>query len=154
MKCALIIPAWTPEDIFSSKTAGSQINYWQPLGTLYVAAVLQQAGQEVRFYNGAFMGHDEIMREVCAYQPEFVGIYSTAFGWEKAKMTAAAIKQSLTEVLMAVGGPYPVALQEKCLEDCPDIDAVVTGEGEVTTVEILARLGSGKDLDGLEGVAY
>ena len=47
MKCALIIPAWAPEDIFSSKTAGSQINYWQPLGTLYVAAALQQAGHEV-----------------------------------------------------------------------------------------------------------
>ena len=42
VKCALIIPAWVPEDIFSSKTASSQINYWQPLGTLYVAAVLQK----------------------------------------------------------------------------------------------------------------
>ena len=42
MRCALIIPAWVPEDIFSSKTASSQINYWQPLGTLYVAAVLQK----------------------------------------------------------------------------------------------------------------
>jgi hypothetical protein len=37
MKCALIIPSWVPEEIFSSKTAGSQINYWQPLGTLYVS---------------------------------------------------------------------------------------------------------------------
>ena len=61
MKCALIIPAWLPEDIFSQKTAGSQINYWQPLGTLYVAAAMQQAGHEVRFYNGAFMTHEEIM---------------------------------------------------------------------------------------------
>jgi len=108
MKCALIIPAWAPEDIFSSKTAGSQINYWQPLGTLYVAASLQQAGHEVRFYNGAFMGHDEIMQQVQKYQPGFVGLYSTTFGWQKAKFTAAAIKQSLAGVFMAVGGPYPV----------------------------------------------
>jgi len=151
MKCALIIPAWAPEDIFSSKTAGSQINYWQPLGTLYVAAALQQAGHEVRFYNGAFMGHDELMQQVQEYQPEFAGLYSTAFGWGKAKMTAAAIKQSLAEVYVTVGGPYPVALQEKCLEDCPDIDAVVTGEGEITAVEMLARLCSGKDLAGVEG---
>jgi radical SAM superfamily enzyme YgiQ (UPF0313 family) len=154
MKCALIIPAWAPEDIFSSKTAGSQINYWQPLGTLYVAAVLQQAGHEVRFYNGAFMGHDEIMQQIQEYQPKFIGVYSTAFGWGKAKMTAVAIKQSLADIFLAVGGPYPVALQEKCLVDCPDIDAVVTGEGEVTVVEMLARLGSGDGLDGVEGVAY
>jgi len=154
MKCALIIPAWAPEDIFSTKTAGSQINYWQPLGTLYVAAVLQQAGHEVRFYNGAFMGHDEIIAQVSQYQPEFVGLYSTAFGWGKAKKTAAAIKSILAPVFIVVGGPYPVALKEKCLTDSPDIDAVVTGEGEITVVEMLARLGAGKGLAGVEGVAY
>ena len=64
MKCALVIPAWVPEDIFSSKTASSQINYWQPLGTLYVAAVLQRAGHEVRFFNGAFTTHEQILREL------------------------------------------------------------------------------------------
>jgi len=154
MKCALIIPAWAPEDIFSTKTAGSQINYWQPLGTLYVAAALQQAGHEVRFYNGAFMGHEEIIEQVSEYQPQFIGLYSTAFGWGKAKKTAAAIKSVLAGVFIVAGGPYPVALQEKCLEDCPDIDAVVTGEGEITAVEMLARLGAGKDLAGVEGAAY
>ena len=154
MKCALIIPAWAPEDIFSSKTAGSQINYWQPLGTLYVAAAMQQAGHEVRFFNGAFMDHDEIMSQVKEYCPELVGLYSTAFGWNKAKKTAADIKQNLDRVFVLVGGPYPVALQEKCLEDCQEMDAVVTGEGEVTVVEMLAGLESGSGLDGVEGVAF
>ncbi len=154
MKCALIIPSWAPEDIFSSKTAGSQINYWQPLGTLYVAAALQQAGHEVRFYNGAFMRHEEIMSQVREFQPEFVGLYSTTFGWGKAKMTAAALKVILDDVFIVAGGPYPVAVQEKCLDDCPDIDAAVTGEGEITVAEMLSRLDSGKDLDGVEGVVY
>ncbi|MDX1777123.1 MAG: radical SAM protein [Desulfobulbales bacterium] len=154
MKCALIIPAWAPEDIFSSKTAGSQINYWQPLGTLYVAAALQQAGHEVRFYNGAFMTHDEIIEQIKEYQPGFAGLYSTAFGWEKARKTAAAVKLTNAEVFIATGGPYPVAMQEKCLEDCPDMDAVVTGEGEITCVDLVARLISGHDLAGVAGVAY
>jgi radical SAM superfamily enzyme YgiQ (UPF0313 family) len=154
MKCALIIPAWAPEDIFSSKTAGSQINYWQPLGTLYVAAALQQAGHEVRFYNGAFMPHEEILAQVAEYRPQFIGLYSTTFGWDRARKTASAIKLILKEVYIVAGGPYPVALQEKCLLDCQDIDAIVTGEGERTVVEILKRLGSDDDLAGVEGVAY
>ena len=54
MRCALIIPAWVPGDIFPPKTAGSQLNYWQPLGTLYVASSLARAGHEVRFLDGAF----------------------------------------------------------------------------------------------------
>jgi len=154
MKCALIIPAWAPEDIFSSKTAGSQINYWQPLGTLYVAAALMQAGHEVKFYNGAFMTHTEIMRQLEEFQPQFVGLYSTTFGWDKAKKTAAVIRQKIADVFLAVGGPYPVALQEKCLADCPELDAVVTGEGEITVVEMLARLSSNKSLEGVEGIAF
>ncbi|MGW8287822.1 MAG: B12-binding domain-containing radical SAM protein [Desulfobulbales bacterium] len=154
MQCALIIPAWSPEDIFSSKTAGSQINYWQPLGTLYVAASMQQAGHEVQFYNGAFMTHEEIIDRLRVYRPQFIGLYSTAFGWEKAKKTAAAIKAVLSQVFIVVGGPYPVAVQEKCLQDCPDIDAVVTGEGEITVVEMITRLESAKNFEGVEGVAF
>ena len=48
MKVALVIPAWAPAEIFPSRTAASQINYWQPIGTLSVAASLRAAGHEVR----------------------------------------------------------------------------------------------------------
>lgn len=154
MKCALIIPPWLPEEIFSQKTAGSQINYWQPLGTLYVAAALRHAGHDVRFLNGAFLSHDEIMAEVADYGPEFVGLYSTTFGWKKAMRTAAAIKGIDAKMFVAVGGPYPVAMQEKCLEECPAIDVVVTGEGEKTVVELLDSLEHGKSLAGVEGTVF
>jgi radical SAM superfamily enzyme YgiQ (UPF0313 family) len=148
MKCALIIPSWIPEEIFSSKTAGSQINYWQPLGTLYVASSLLKAGHTVQFLNGAFLGHAEILNTLRKFKPEFIGIYSTTFGWNKALQTASDIKHVLKDVFIAVGGPYPVAMQEKCLRDSRDIDAVVTGEGEITVAEILDRLTRNKDLQG------
>ncbi len=156
MKCALIIPSWVPEDIFSSKTASSQINYWQPLGTLYVAAVLQRAGHEVKFLNGAFMRHDELMRQTREFGPSFIGIYSTTFGWNKAKKTASELRQLYGKgAFLCAGGPYPVAVQEQCLEDAGDcFDAIVTGEGEFTSLEIIERLLAGKGLEGVEGVVY
>lgn len=171
MRCALIIPSWIPEEIFSSKTASSQINYWQPLGTLYVAAVLQKAGHEVKFFNGAFMTNEDILRDVKEFQPGFIGIYSTTFGWEKAKKTADDIKrmipplhpplnnggnkEGLHRPFIAVGGPYPIAAQEHCLEDAGEsLDAVVTGEGEFTVLEMVERIRSGKSLEGVLGVVY
>jgi radical SAM superfamily enzyme YgiQ (UPF0313 family) len=154
MKCALIIPSWVPEDIFSTKTASSQINYWQPLGTLYVASSILNAGHDVRFLNGAFMTHSEILNEVSIYKPDFVGIYSTTFGWNKAIQTAADIKQILKNVFITVGGPYPVAMQDKCLMDSKDIDALVTGEGEITVAEMIEKLSQGKSLAGVEGVVF
>jgi radical SAM superfamily enzyme YgiQ (UPF0313 family) len=154
MKCALIIPPWVPEDIFSSKTAGSQINYWQPLGTLYVASSLIKAGHDVRFLNGAFMKQGEIVDDVTSYRPDFIGIYSTTFGWKKAVYTASVMKKILKEAFIAVGGPYPIAMQEKCLTDSDNIDAVVTGEGEQTIVEMLERLSCGTGLEGVKGVIF
>ncbi len=154
MKCALIIPSWVPEDIFSTKTVSSQINYWQPLGTLYVASSLLKAGHNVRFLNGAFMSHAEILKEVSDYRPEVVGIYSTAFGWRGALRTASAVREALNNVFIIAGGPYPVAVQEKCLLDSKDIDAVVTGEGEITVNEIINNLLADKNLAGVEGVIF
>lgn len=155
-RCALVIPSWVPEDIFSSKVASSQINYWQPLGTLYVAEMLQREGNEVRFFNGAFMTHEQILREIEKFSPEFIGIYSTTFGWKKAKKTAADLRKIFDKkVFICAGGPYPIAMQERCLEDAGEsFDAVVTGEGEFTCLEMVERLHSGKILEGVQGVIY
>ncbi|GAB4483484.1 MAG: radical SAM protein [Thermodesulfovibrionales bacterium] len=156
MKCALVIPSWVPEEIFASKTAGSQINYWQPLGTLYVAAVLRQAGHDVRFINGAFLDHETLLSQVREFDPRFIGLYSTTFGWQKAKKTAADLKRLLgSDRFICAGGPYPVAVGKRCLEDAgTDIDAVVTGEGEYTCREIAGRLEAGRDLSGVLGVVW
>lgn len=155
MKCALIIPSWVPAEIFPSKTAGSQINYWQPLGTLYVASSLLNAGHDVRFFNGAFMTHEELLTAVKEFKPSLVGIYATAFGWQKAKNTAVDIKKINQEIFTCLGGPYPIAMQEHCLSNGGDsFDAVVTGEGELTLVEILDRLQMGKNLVDVQGVIF
>ncbi len=155
MKCALIIPSWVPEDIFPSKTAGSQINYWQPLGTLYVASYLLEAGHDVRLLNGAFMTHEEIVYRVKEFKPSFVGIYATAFGWPKAKKTASDIKKIDEEIFTCIGGPYAIAMQEHCLSNGGEsFDAVVTGEGELTVVEMLDKLQTGQNLAGVQGVIY
>lgn len=156
MKCALVIPSWVPGDIFPARTAGSQINYWQPLGTLYVASALQAAGHEVQFYNGAFISHEAILRDVVRFGPRFIGIYSTTFGWSKAKKTAADLKSVMKgRSFLCVGGPYPIAAKEHCLTDAEScFDAVVTGEGEVTVPEMIKRLESGKGLDGVAGVIW
>ncbi len=154
MKCALVIPSWSPGDIFPAETASSQVNYWEPLGTLYVGAALREAGHEVKLFNGAFLAHAEIVQGVADYNPGFTGVYSTTFGWPGAVRTVADIKGAVTGTFTAVGGPYPMAAGESCLEDTESLDAVVTGEGERTAVEMLDRVGKGESLDGVDGVAY
>lgn len=154
MKCALIIPAWRPEDLFPKKTASAQINYWQPLGTLYVAASMQARGHQVQFFNGAFLSHDEILDQVFEYRPQFVGLYATCFSWEGALKTAHDIKAANPDVFICAGGPYPSTMSEQCFDNNLCIDAVVRGEGEVTVPELLATLERGQGLDGVAGLTF
>ncbi|TAK45359.1 MAG: radical SAM protein [Betaproteobacteria bacterium] len=155
MRCALIIPAWSPEEIFPARTALSQVNYWQPLGTLYVAACLLEAGHTVKLFNGALLAHREIVRQVGEFGPEAAGIYATAFGWPGALQTAADLRRAHPGLFLCAGGPYPIAMQERCLQDGGEaLDAVVTGEAEQTLTEVLACLEGGRALDGVLGVAF
>ncbi|HEY6101226.1 MAG TPA: radical SAM protein, partial [Anaeromyxobacter sp.] len=154
MRCLLVIPSWLPEDIFPARTAGSQLNYWQPLGTLYVASSLRKAGHEVRFLNGAFLSHAAILEEVARFAPRFVGIYATAFGWPRAEKTAGDVKARAPAAFTCAGGPYPVAVKERCLAAARGFDAAVTGEGERTVVELVERLEGGRSLDGVAGVVF
>ncbi len=155
MRCALVVPAWVPEDIFPVETAGSQINYWQPLGILYVAASLRAAGHDVRFLDGSFLTHGAILARLRAFDPGFVGIYSTTFGWPKALATAADVKRLIPGAFTCAGGPYPIAAQDRCLRAAgAHFDAVVTGEGERTAVELVARVEAGRDLAGVLGVVF
>lgn len=154
MRCLLIIPSWIPEEIFPSRTAWLQLNYWQPLGTLYVASSLMRAGHEVSFLNGALITHQQVLDRVKALKPHWVGIYATTFGWPKACQTALDIKSLSRDIFVCAGGPYPIAMQEHCLSECQGFDAVVTGEGEHTVVELLERRSQGRSLEALEGIAF
>ncbi len=154
MRCALVIPPWRPAEIFPARTAGVQLNYWQPLGTLYVASSLEAAGHEVRFLDGAFLSDAEILDALAAFDPRWVGVYATTFGWPKAARTAADVKARVPGAFTCAGGPYPVAMGARCLAEAPGLDAVVTGEGERTAVELVGRLARGEGPGGVLGVAY
>jgi anaerobic magnesium-protoporphyrin IX monomethyl ester cyclase len=155
MRCALIHPAWRPEEIFPVRTAASQINYWQPLGTLYVGASLLNAGHEVEFLNGAFLSHEEILQRIRELNPDFVGLYSTTFGWPKATKTANDIKKLDKNIFACVGGPYPIAMKEQCFGNGGgNLDAVITSEAELAIVEMVSRLEAGRSLEGVQGVDF
>ncbi|MDH5324224.1 MAG: B12-binding domain-containing radical SAM protein [Gammaproteobacteria bacterium] len=153
MKCALIIPAWQPEDLFPKKTANAQLNYWQPLGTLYVAAALLQQGHEVEFYNGAFLSHPQILDKVRRFQPQWVGVYATCFSWEGAVETARDVKGVIPRCFTCAGGPYPTSMPELCLQEL-SVDAVIRGEAEKAVVELADAVLGRRRMDSVLGLSF
>lgn len=154
MKSMVILPSWKPDDIYPSKLAKSAISYQHPLGLLYIATCIQKAGHEVQLVDGAFWTHREVIDKVRQFRPGFVGVSANASLWKKAAKTAEDIKAVDPAIHISVAGPFPSAVEEKCLELCRHFDSVVIGEGEETVPDLLARLEAGESLEGLAGVAF
>lgn len=153
MRCALVIPPWRPEDIFPAATARLQVNYWQPLGMLYLGAALARAGHEVRLWDGSFLTLDEILAQARAWRPELVGLHANTFLWPRALATARAVKAQDPGGFTIAGGPHPTALGAAALAEGLDcLDAVALGEGEETLPELASVLAAGGDPAGVAGL--
>ena len=156
VKCALVIPAWSPAEIFPSRTAASQINYWQPLGhPLRRGQPARRPATRCAFSTAPSGGARRSSRELAAFAPRLVGLYATAFGWHKARRGGRGRPRgSCPAPSSSPAAPTRCCAGAQCLREAPELDAVVTGEGEDTMVELAARLERGEALDGLAGIAF
>jgi radical SAM superfamily enzyme YgiQ (UPF0313 family) len=120
-----------------------------PLGPLYVAAALEAAGHEVRFFDATFERDlSGFPRALEDWRPQIAGIYSTFLSKPGAlRMGDAARRRG---VFAVAGGPEPCVHPEQYLDG--HFDAVVAGEGEATAVELAAALEGRAGLDRTPGL--
>ena len=81
-------------------------------------------------------------------------LYSALF--ERAYKIAKVIKQKYSDVIVAIGGHHPTIFYKEILENCPEIDYVIIGEGEEQFISLLKMLTQKtQDKDDLNnGIAY
>jgi len=105
----------------------------------YLAAVSEQAGHQVRVYDGDVeeMPLEAALREL---EPQIVGITANTTQITAAWRDAALVK-SASDVPVVLGGPHPTVLPEESAAK-PFVDAVVRSEGEATWMQILSRFGT------------
>lgn len=154
MKCLLVIPSWNERDLFPEKLATSARHLWQPLGIIYVGAQLLKNGHEVRFVDGALNSHEDVLKAFQDMAPGFVGVYSNVPIWKVARRMIADIKRLDPDVWISLGGPTAIGFRERCLEDCPELDCVHTGEGETSAPALLDALLGRCSFSTVPGIIY
>lgn len=127
-----------------------------PLGLLYVAAMFPSTEYQVDVLDGVILGWDKLLAEVAAYQPQIVGITCLTPNRMKALKLARLVKDFDPNIKIVFGGVHPTIMGRQLLENYPEIDYVVAGEGEVTFKELCdAVLGkSPADLKNVKGLLY
>jgi anaerobic magnesium-protoporphyrin IX monomethyl ester cyclase len=127
-----------------------------PLGMLWIAAVLRDAGYPVRFVDEQVEDAD-VAALAEELEPALTLIGGTSHSRFEAFDRAARVKERYPPTTVVYGGPHAAFAAEDTLTHIEDIDIVVHGEGEYASLE-LARwkeAGGGADeLSKIKGIAY
>jgi anaerobic magnesium-protoporphyrin IX monomethyl ester cyclase len=129
-----------------------------PLGIGYIAAVLEKNQYEVSVIDCQALRptRNQLKAELIRNHPDVVGVTSTTLTYKPALEIVKTAKEALPNCLLILGGPHVTVLDEQTLNETPEADIIVRGEGEQTMLE-LADLVSRSDLKNLpevEGITF
>ena len=142
-----------------------------PLGLAYIAALLEENNFDVRIFDAYVEGfenekdlgngyvlvgseEEDIYKFIADFNPDFVGI-SGMFSTQDQNVLklCSLVKKFNPEVPVFVGGSHPTYYVKEVLAN-KDIDFIVMGEGEVTTLDLIQKLMNKEDVSTIEGLGY
>jgi len=126
------------------------------LGLAYLTAVLRQEGYWVKIIDAYALNitKEEVIEEVTAIQPNFVGITAEYNTIEVATYLIKTFREKLEGAHLSMGGQHATFSANELLSEVTELDSILRGEGEITIVEVMNRLHDGKSLDGILGAYY
>jgi len=123
-----------------------------PIGLGFLQAMLASRGFPCRLANLSGKGRKEVLEYLRAQRPRVLGVSMFTFNRKRSCDLLQWAREACPEALLLTGGPHPTHLAGEVFEDCPALDAIVKGEGELPLLGILERLGRGEDWRGAPGL--
>ena len=126
------------------------------LGLLYLAAVLEKAGYEVKVVDAECLRYTwkALRRKLKNEMPDIVGITCTTFSYMPLKETVKIAREILPYSKIFIGGPHVTALVRESLLENPAADIAVMGEGEQTLVELIKAIEENGPINRVNGIAF
>ncbi|OGD22844.1 MAG: radical SAM protein [Candidatus Aminicenantes bacterium RBG_16_63_16] len=150
MKVQLYVP---PGGYFAERwSKGSTM---PPLGLLYIGAVLEKAGVDVEIVPADVLKLDwaGIRRKIEADRPDIVGVTSTTENRFQSFRLVKIAREAAPGAVTVIGGPHASMAAEDTLAHIPELDVVVRGEGEMTTLDLVRALDRSRPPGGITHVA-
>jgi anaerobic magnesium-protoporphyrin IX monomethyl ester cyclase len=117
-------------------------------GLLLVAAYLERYGHHVDYLVAPDPKDIQCFARLSQHA-DVIGITATTPVVQQAYALFQQARALNPGVFCVLGGPHASATGERCLAECPDLDVVIPGSGEIVFVDLLAHLNSYQDIAGI-----
>jgi len=109
-----------------------------PIGLLYIAAYLEKEGAHIEILDADLlnMSTKQVAEEASSRSPDIVGVTATTNLIRSSLRVMQHIRSKLPNAVTVIGGAHPTFTPQQTLLDCPELDLVVRGEGELTSLEL------------------
>jgi anaerobic magnesium-protoporphyrin IX monomethyl ester cyclase len=140
------------------QTTGAPNSGFIPLGIGYLAAVLEENGYAVDVIDCQVQQYTSnyLESELERLQPDVIGVTSTTLTYKSATEIVQAAKKACPNSLTIMGGPHVTVLDDQSLNEQPELDIIVRGEGELTLLELVDRISKSniKNLNRVLGITF
>lgn len=128
---------------YGTDSERSMINH----GIAILATIAQNAGYNVKLLDCRnIKGWSEFDTAIKSFSPDIIGIGFRTLDFIPAKKMTIRVKKLISNVITIIGGLHVTVALEDVLNDSDfnrNIDYIVTGEGEVTFLELLNKIKNG-----------
>ena len=126
------------------------------LGLASLAATLREAGHKVCIVDAKYerLSDHQIARRAQQFRPELVGLTAFTNEVKSAAQTARALRKVAPNATYVLGGTHVSALPRRSVQEFPEFDYLVLGEGEETIVELADGVERNTPPIEVAGVAY
>ncbi len=101
------------------------------------------------------MSFDEIIDQIKSFRPHLIGAGGQTPVSPRALTIFQRAKQEVDSgIITLAGGPHFSFTDRESLEQCPELDIVVRGEGEETIRELCQRIEKDEGLEEVTGITY
>jgi len=153
MRILLINP---PQDLEALLGVGKAfVQKYEPLGLLYIAAVVRQAGYQVSVVDAYAeeLSFEQIQERIVEFKPDIVGISTLTCNGEIVYKLGEWMKKNFPEILVVLGNVH-ASIYAKYYLDNNYCDVVVHGEGEEIFLKIVKCREEKKDFSRIPSISF
>ncbi len=143
------------------KSGGAEIaGNWSPAWVAYLAGFLKSGGySDYRFVDAMVddLDEDDLRRIFREQRPDMIGTTAMTPAIYTSQRLLQIAKEECPDAVVFLGGIHATFMFQQVLDEAPWIDAIVRGEGEAVTLNLVRAVDEGRwpdERDQVKGIAF